>query len=126
MPNPSSDFESALQAQARRTAARMVKSRARAYLRRPIALDSLSPGLASAGPKATIAAAIHLLEKEKHRPRRWWGFGGETPTLNARAALLLGRALRRAQRHEAQGPSAQVEGSAAQPNLNRTPKPPRG
>ncbi len=85
-----------LAAQARRTAAHMLKSRARAYARRPMTLDVLYPGLAAAPPEALIAVAEHLLELERKNPRRWFGFGGEVSALNAKAALLLGRALRRA------------------------------
>ncbi len=87
----------ALRAQARRTAARMVKCRARDYARRPMALETLYPGLAAAKPEALIAVAEHLLEIERQNPRRWFGFGGEVKALNAKAALLLGRALRRAE-----------------------------
>jgi len=37
-----------------------------------------------------------LLQVERQTARRWFGFGGETPALNAQAVLLLGRTLRRA------------------------------
>jgi hypothetical protein len=85
----------AIRAQARRTAVHQVKGRARFYARRPMALDNLYPGLAAVRPETLIAVAQHLLETEWANPRRWFGFGGEVTALNAKAALLLGRALRR-------------------------------
>lgn len=90
------DAAAAIAAQARRTAAHMLKCRARDYARRPMALEALYPGLAAAKPEALIAVAEHLLESERQNPRRWFGFGGEVKALNAKAALLLGRAMRRA------------------------------
>ncbi|WP_219322894.1 hypothetical protein [Methylovirgula sp. HY1] len=59
-------------------------------------LESLYPGLASAPPATLIAIAEHLLETERRAPRRWFGFGGEITAINAKAALLYGRARRRA------------------------------
>lgn len=94
---PLQDTAEAIAAQARRTAAHMVKCRARDYARRPMWLEALYPGLAAARPQALIAVAEHLLEIERKNPRRWFGFGGEVKALNAKAALLLGRALRRAE-----------------------------
>ena len=91
-------FASDLAAAARRSIAHTVKARARRYRRRPQALDALFPGLGSAPPDTLIAIATHLVEREAGSPRRWFGFGGEVSLLNARAALLLGRALRRAAR----------------------------
>lgn len=88
--------EIALQAQARRTAVFLVKQRARAYAARPLTLDTVFPGLAAEAPEAMIAMAAHLIETERQAPRRWFGFGGEIPILNAKAALLLARARRRA------------------------------
>jgi hypothetical protein len=73
----------------------MVKCRARDYAQRPMALEILYPGLAAARPATLIAVAEHLLEIERKNPRRWFGFGGEVKALNAKAALLLGRTLRR-------------------------------
>ena len=89
------DPAEALRAQARRTAAYMLKCRAREYARRPMQLEILYPGLAAAEPAVLIAVAAHLVENERKNPRRWFGFGGEVGTLNAKAALLLGRTLRR-------------------------------
>ena len=66
----------------------------------PMALETLYPGLAVARPETLIAVAEHLLEIERKNPRRWFGFGGEVKALNAKAALLLGRTLRRAGRHQ--------------------------
>jgi hypothetical protein len=90
------DPAEALRAQARRTAAYLVKARARDYARRPMLMEILYPGLAAADPAALIAVAEHLLRRERQNPRRWFGFGGEISALNAKAALLLGRTLRRA------------------------------
>jgi hypothetical protein len=42
-----------------------------------------------------IAVAEHLLSRARHDPQRWFGFGGEVTALNAKAALILGRVLRR-------------------------------
>jgi hypothetical protein len=89
------DAAEAIAAQARRTAAYMVKCRARDYARRPMQLEVLHPGLAAAKPETLIAVAEYLLETERENPRRWFGFGGEVKALNAKAALLLGRTLRR-------------------------------
>ena len=89
------DPAEALRAQARRTAAYMLKCRAREYARRPMQLEILYPGLAAAEPSVLIAVAAHLVENERKNPRRWFGFGGEVGALNAKAALLLGRTLRR-------------------------------
>lgn len=52
--------------------------------------------LAVAKPATLVAVAEHLLDIERKNARRWFGFGGEVKALNAKAALLLGRTLRRA------------------------------
>jgi hypothetical protein len=88
--------ETALCAQARRSAAFLVKQRARAYAKRPMTLETLCPGLATASSPTMLALAKHLFETERRTPRRWFGFGGGVPILNAKAALLLARARRRA------------------------------
>ena len=85
-------------AAARRAIAHTIKARARRYGRQHQALDALFPGLGCAPPATLVAVATHLVERETRSPRRWFGFGGEVGLLNARAALLLGRALRRAGR----------------------------
>ncbi len=85
-----------LAAAARATARTMVKGRARFYDRIPLALDALHPGLAHASAATLVAIGQHLVERESASPRRWFGFGGEVGLVNARAALLLGRARRRA------------------------------
>jgi hypothetical protein len=85
----------AIRAQARRSAAHMLKRRARDFARRPFDLENLYPGLAAASPKLMIAIAEHLLTMEMQTPQRWFGFGGEVKMLNAKAVLLLGRCLRR-------------------------------
>jgi hypothetical protein len=90
--------EAALRAQARQTAAGLIKYRARAYARRPMALESVCSGLSAATPEVVIAVAKQLIAAEREAPRRWFGFGGEVPVLNAKALLLLGRVHRRARR----------------------------
>jgi hypothetical protein len=85
----------AIRRQARRSAIHMLKCRARDYARRPFELENLYPGLAAAPPDVMIAVAEHLLGRARRNPQRWFGFGGEVTALNAKAALLLGRALRR-------------------------------
>jgi hypothetical protein len=82
-------------AAATRATAHMIKSRARHYLRRPLSLEVLYPGLSHAGPQKLIAIAAHLIERESRSPRRWFAFGGEVNLVNAKAAYLLGRVLRR-------------------------------
>lgn len=90
-----STFDDEMAAAARRGIAHVVKMRARRYRRDPRALDALFSGLGCASAETLVAVAIHLVEREACSPRRWFGFGGEVGLLNARAALLLGRALRR-------------------------------
>ncbi len=84
-----------IRARARRSAVSILKQRARVFAKRPMTLESLYPGLAAAEPETVIAVAQHLLDKERRAPQRWFGFGGEVGALNAKAALLYGRALRR-------------------------------
>ena len=100
MPQPIATAEDhaleALRAQARRSVAHQTKRLAHEFARRPMRLERLYPGLAAAKPATLIAIAEHLLEKQRRAPQRWFGFGGEVPALNAKAALLYGRALRRA------------------------------
>lgn len=95
---PTFDPDRDLGAAARRCVAHSIKARARRYGRQPQALDALFPGLGQAPPDTLVAVATHLVEREAGSPRRWFGFGGEVTLINARAALLLGRALRRAGR----------------------------
>lgn len=80
-----------------RLVARLVKDRARAFLRRPSSLDLVFPGLSVATADTMIAVARRLLETERQTLRRWFGFGGEIPALNARAVLVVARARRRAE-----------------------------
>lgn len=99
MPNPSpaqSHAEAALRAQAHRTIVSIIKTRARAYAKHPMSLETVQPGLAAATPGTMAAVAKHLIETEIKAPRRWFGFGGEVPLLNAKAVLLYARARRRA------------------------------
>src|SRR5271165_157516 len=83
------NIEAAFLAQATRTVAFLVKHRARAYVKHPMMLETISPGLAAAAPETVIAMAKQLIETERQAPRRWFGFGGEVPILNAKAVLLL-------------------------------------
>jgi len=91
-------------AAAARAAAHMIKSRARQYLRRPLTLEALYPGLSHADPQKLIAISAHLIERESRSPRRWFAFGGEVNLVNAKAAHLAGRALRR----QAAAPASQT------------------
>ena len=92
------NIEAAFRAQATHTVAFLVKHRARAYAKRPMTLETISPGLAVAAPETMVAMAKQLIEMESQAPRRWFGFGGEVPILNAKAVLLFARARRRAAR----------------------------
>ncbi len=96
----------AIRAQARRSAVHMVKCRARDFARRPFDLENLYPGLAVARPNSLIAIAEHLLATAARDPQRWFGFGGEVKALNAKAALLLGRFLRRREARRGNLPGA--------------------
>jgi hypothetical protein len=89
------DADVAMRCAARSAAAARIKARARSYARRPMALEPLYPGLACASAATLIAVVEHLVERESRSPRRWFGFGGEVSLLNAKAALLRGRARRR-------------------------------
>ncbi len=64
---PFYDPTESLHAQARRTAAYMLKRRARDYARRPMQLEILFPGLAAAAPDILIAVAAYLLEKRTEK-----------------------------------------------------------
>lgn len=88
--------EAALRSQATRTAVLTIKTRARAFADRPAALEPFCPGLSLAAPERIVAAGAQLIAAETAAPRRWFGFGGEVPLLNAKAVMLFGRALRRA------------------------------
>lgn len=91
---PASLFDRVLEAAAF-LAARLVKDRARRFARNPLTLDAVFPGLANADPGTMIDVGLYLLEGERRNPRRWFGFGGEVPAVNARAVILLGRVRRR-------------------------------
>ncbi|MDQ6702130.1 MAG: hypothetical protein M3Z96_02975 [Pseudomonadota bacterium] len=100
MPNRTTaraNVAAALRAQATRTAVDLIKDRARVYAKRPMMLENVFPGLSAAAPETIIAVAKNLITVERNAPRRWFGFGGEVPILNATAVLLFARALRRAE-----------------------------
>lgn len=92
-----------MEAQARRTVAGMVKRQARYYARHPESLRLVHPSLAkpadSLDARAVTAAGWEALEAEINKPRRHFGFGGEVPSINAKAVILLGRAMRRAENY---------------------------
>jgi hypothetical protein len=88
--------EAALRAQAKRTALDLTKHRARAYLTRLLIEETYFPEVLWTAPDQIIAVAKRMIAAEKSVPRRWFGFGGEAPLLNAKALLLCGRVLRRA------------------------------
>jgi hypothetical protein len=94
-PPARADVEAALRKQATRTAVDLIKERARTYTKCPMTLENVFPGLSAAAPEAIIAVAKHLIAAERNAPRRWFGFAGELPILNAKAILLSARALRR-------------------------------
>src|SRR5262249_38296425 len=89
-------IEDILRAQAVRTAAALIKNRARTYAKSPILLDTVSRGLSAATPDTIIAVEKNLILMKRNLPRRWFGAGGEIPLINAKAALLYGRARCRA------------------------------
>ncbi len=86
--------ETALRAQATRSAVALIKHRARSYAKRPMTLENVFPGLSAAAPETIIVVAKHLIATERLAPCRWFGFGGEVPILNAKAVLLFARVLR--------------------------------
>jgi hypothetical protein len=45
-------------------------------------------------PDAFAKAATMMLETERKSPRRFIGFGGEVPLINAKATMLMARYLR--------------------------------
>ncbi|MGH6834912.1 MAG: hypothetical protein ACREC9_05010 [Methylocella sp.] len=94
-PPARANLEAALRAQATRTAVDLIKNRARTYATRRVTLENVIPGLSAAAPETIIAMAKHLIAAERNAPRRWFGFGGEVPILNAKAVLLSARAVRR-------------------------------
>jgi hypothetical protein len=94
-PPARANVNAAIRARATRTAIDLIKDRARAYAKRPMTLENVFPGLSAAAPETIIAVTKHLIATERHAPRRWFGFGGEVPILNAKAVLLSARALRR-------------------------------
>jgi hypothetical protein len=100
-PTARANVEAALRAQATRTAIDLIKDRARAYVKRPMSLENVIPGLSAAAPETIIAVAKHLIALERNAPRRWFGFGGEVPIFNAKAILLSARTLRRGKRRRA-------------------------
>ena len=80
---------------ARRTAYRSIKARARIYLDRPYHMDVMHPAMSTATPRKLIAIAEALLEDARRNPVRDFYCVGAT---NAKAALLVGRCLRRLDR----------------------------
>jgi hypothetical protein len=86
-----------MQAKARCSVASIIKARARQLMRQPMQLDVIAPKLATASPVELIAIGLKILSGEMQNPRRFFGFGGEIPALNAKAVILLGRYQRRLQ-----------------------------
>jgi hypothetical protein len=87
-----------MQAGARRSAALILKAAARKYLRNPLLLDILHDGLSMAAPAELIETGHHLVARERMIARRYFGFGGLVPAVNARAVILVGRWKRLADR----------------------------
>ena len=89
-----------LKAQAPKTVNELIKIAARRYMLAPSLLDNLCAGLSYLSPKAMVDATKSLFAYElKYRPRRWFGFGGEIPVINRKAACIYARLLR-AQAHK--------------------------
>lgn len=87
-------------AKARKTGVELIKLAARRYMLAPSLLDSLCAGLSYLSPAAMVNATKTLFAHElKYRPRRWFGFGGEIPIINRKAACIYARLLR-AQSHK--------------------------
>lgn len=84
-------MEAEMALRARRSAFAAVKRRARAYMAEPMLLESLARDLAYASPECLIATGLSALANERNMRSRYFGFGGETRAVNARAAILLGR-----------------------------------
>lgn len=87
----------ALRAQAKTTALREIKRRARSYAKRPRELDAFGSDLLDLSPKRLVPA----LESIARKPDiyRWFGFGGEVQAINLRAARIYAR-HRRAKEHQ--------------------------
>lgn len=118
MPDPFPDpfhVEAAFHALAIRAVIRMIKHRARGYAQHPMALETITPGLAAAAPDTLEAVARQLIERERVTPRRWFGFGGEVPLLNAKALLLLARVRRRAAAGRSRRALLKPQGSLLEP-----------
>jgi hypothetical protein len=58
--------EARLRTQAIRTAAILIKQRARVYARHPVALEAVCPGLSAAGPEELAAVARQHLAAEEN------------------------------------------------------------
>jgi len=95
-------FAAELCVRAKRLTIRLIKDRARAFAEHPLTLEVLCSGLATAGPQAMAEVARQLIDAEIRTPRRWFGFGGEIPILNAKAVALLARVRRRAAYQQSQ------------------------
>jgi len=85
------EIEAEMKARAAHTVHRIVKRRARIFLDQPLRREAVAPGLWCASPEALIATGRTMLANERDFPRRHYGFGGETPSINARALIVLGR-----------------------------------
>ena len=81
---------------ARRSVRAVVGRRFRAFVRDPIQIDAIEPGLSRLEGAAMLARIEELLTAEREAQRRWRGFGGEIPLLNLMAARAAGRYFRRA------------------------------
>lgn len=80
----------AVEARARQTAFALVKRVARDYGQRPATLSAIAGGLQFLSPMGMIA----VLRQNPPPKHRHFGFGGEVPTINYRAAMLCARLLR--------------------------------
>ena len=88
-PSPARDAAyAALATQARKTAVREIKWRARVYALRPRELDAICEGLFSASPKKLVG---FLATITRYSTNRNFGFGGEIPAINLRGAMVYAR-----------------------------------
>lgn len=90
-PSPARDAAyAALATQARKTAVREIKWRARAYALRPRELDAIAEDLSGLPPKHLVTALAYIARNPMNRVRHF-GFGGEIPAINLRGAMLCAR-----------------------------------
>lgn len=83
----------ALEAQAAKTAARMIERRASQYALEPWRLDIIEPGLSKLTPRQLRYRIAGLIGEEVSTPRVGRGLGGEVPLANLKGAMLYAERL---------------------------------